>query len=395
MPAPDPLLAAARDLLPDAVALRRRLHRNPELGLQLPETQAAVLEALEGLDLEIATGGSTSAVVATLHGAQPGSTLLLRADMDALPLREETGLEFASARDGAMHACGHDAHTAMLVGAARLLAERRAELRGSVKFLFQPGEEGFGGARVLIQEGLLDATPRVDAAFAIHVNPTLPPGQVALRPGALLAAGDVFSIELEGRGGHASQPHQTLDPIPVACEIVTALQALVTRRMHAFDPVVLSVTKIASGSTHNIIPDSAQIIGTIRTVSAPSRQRVHEKMEKLVQGIASAHEMEGKLHVVRGYPVTLNDAGFTDFVRETASGLLGEGAVVDLEAPIMGSEDFSYILERVPGAMVFLGAQVGDPHPHGLHSSRMVLDEAEMASGIALHGAVALRYLAG
>jgi hippurate hydrolase len=283
----------------------------------------------------------------------------------------------------------------MLVGAARLLAERRGELRGSVKFLFQPGEEGFAGARVLIGEGLLDATPRVDAAFAIHVNPTLPVGQVALRQGALLAAGDVFSIELEGRGGHASQPHQTLDPIPVACEIVTALQALVTRRMHAFDPVVLSVTKIASGSTHNIIPDTAQIIGTIRTVSPHSRERVHDKMEKLVQGIASAHELEGKLHVVRGYPVTQNDEGFTGFVRDTVSRLLGEDAVIDMDVPIMGSEDFSYILERVPGAMVFLGAQGAEPHPHPLHSNRMVLDEDAMASGIALHGAVALRYLAG
>jgi hippurate hydrolase len=196
------------------VELRRRIHRHPELGLVLPETQKAVLEALADLDLEIHTGGSTSAVVAVLRGARTGPTLLLRADMDALPLQEDTGVPFRSERDGAMHACGHDAHVAMLAGAARLLAGRRAELRGTLKLLFQPGEEGYAGARVLIEEGLLEAEPRVDAAFAIHVDSSLPVGCVATRPGPLLAAGDVFSIDLTGKGGHAAQPHLARDPIP-------------------------------------------------------------------------------------------------------------------------------------------------------------------------------------
>src|SRR5690554_2403646 len=243
----DGLLDEARTLLPEMIALRRRIHENPELGLVLPDTQKAVLEALAPLELEVATGGRTSAVVATLRGgraADAGPTLLLRADMDALPMPEHTGLPYASRHEGRMHACGHDAHVAMLVGAAWLLARRRAELPGIVKLLFQPGEEGFAGARILIEEGLLEAAPRVEAAFAIHVDSSLPSGRLALRPGPIMAAADVISIELEGRGGHASMPHLALDPIPAACELVLALQSFVTRRIDVFDPVVITVTRI-------------------------------------------------------------------------------------------------------------------------------------------------------
>ncbi len=382
----------ARALLPDIVALRRRIHAWPELGLELPRTRDAVLESLADLDLEVEPAGRTSAVVAHLEGARPGRTLLLRADMDALPLQEDTGLAFASRVDGAMHACGHDAHVAMLTGAARLLAERRGELAGRVKLVFQPGEEGHAGARVLIEEGLLDG---VDGAFAIHVNPVLRAGAVALKAGALLAAGDVFSIDLKGRGGHASEPHHTRDPIPVACEIVTALQAMVTRRTHAFDPVVLTVTKLQAGTALNVIPESARIQGTFRSVSERARRRVGEQLRRLVEGIAAAHELEAAVHVIPGYPPTLNDAGFSDFVRGTARALVGEDAVIEMEAPVMGTEDFSYVLQRVPGAMVFLGVQPSGGRPHALHSNRMVLEESELATGAALHAAVALGFLGG
>jgi hippurate hydrolase len=384
----------ARSLLPGVVELRRRLHRQPELGLVLPETQKAVLEALADLDLEIHTGGATSAVVAVLRGAQPGPTLLLRADMDALPLQEETSVPFRSERDGAMHACGHDAHVAMLAGAARLLAGRRGELRGTLKLLFQPGEEGYAGARVLIEEGLLDAEPRVDAAFAIHVDSSLPAGCVATRPGPLLAAGDVFSIDLIGKGGHAAQPHLARDPIPVACELVTALQSLVTRQMYAFDPVILSVTKIQAGSAANIIPERANVLGTIRTVSERSRRTVRERVERMARGIAAAHGLEVKVHLLPGYPVTVNHADFTAFAQQVAGELLGSERVVPLEAPIMGAEDFSYLLQRVPGAMVFLGARPEGTESAPLHSNRMVLDETAFADGIALHAAIATRWLA-
>ncbi len=391
----DELLSLAEEALPDAIALRRRIHAHPELGLELPETRQAVLEALDGLDLEVATGGKTSAVVATLAGGRPGPTLLLRADMDALPLTEDTGLPFASKREGAMHACGHDAHVAMLAGAARLLASRREELAGTVKFLFQPGEEGFAGARVLIEEGLLEAEPRIEGAFAIHVDSTLAAGRVATRPGPLLAAGDVFSIDLEGSGGHASQPHDARDPIPPACEIVLALQSMVTRRMHAFDPVIVSVTRMQTGTTFNVIPAKAQIQGTIRSISQRSRDAVKEKMERLVRGIAEAHDLDVKVHLLPGYPVTVNDAGFADFALGVARELLGESACAEMKVPVMGAEDFSYILDRVPGAMVFLGARPSDGPAHPLHSNRMVVEESAMTAGIALHAAIALRHAEG
>jgi len=380
--------------LPDVIALRRRIHASPELGLELPETQAAVLEALSGLDLDVATGGRTSAVVATLRGARPGPTILLRADMDALPLPEDTGVDFASTRPGAMHACGHDAHVAMLAGAARLLARRRDRIAGSVKLVFQPGEEGHAGARVLIEEGLLERASRVDAAFAIHVDSTLPVHTVATRPGSLLASADVLSIELRGRGGHASMPHLAVDPIPVAAEIVLALQSLVTRRVDAFDPIVLTIGRIQAGSASNVIPESASLLGTIRAVSEKARRKAHEGVRRVVAGIAAAHDVEAKVHVVDGYPVTVNDAGFAGFASEVARELVGDARFVEMRAPLMGAEDFSYVLERVPGAMVFVGARPAEGEAAPLHSNRMRLDESAFATGVALHAAVALRWLA-
>jgi len=390
----DGLRDEARAGLPDAIRLRRRLHENPELGLLLPDTQRAVLDALDGLDIEIATGGATSAVVATLRGAAPGPTILLRADMDALPMTEESGVPFSSQQDGRMHACGHDAHVAMLAGAARLLARRRGDFAGTVKLLFQPGEEGHAGARVLIGEGLLDAEPRVDAAFAIHVDPSLPRGRVATRPGPILASGDLISIDVVGRGGHASMPHLAVDPIPVACEIVMALQSLVTRRIDAFDPVVITITRIRAGTTGNVIPPHANLLGTLRSVSETARETARDGIRRVAEGIAAAHGVDAKVHVVPGYPVTVNHAEFAAFARGVASEVVGEGAVIDMRAPIMGAEDFSYVLQRVPGAMVFLGARPSEGAAEPLHSSRMRIDEDAMATGIALHAAVALRWLA-
>ena len=388
------LLGEARKLLPEAVALRRRIHASPELGLELPQTQRAVQEFLDGLGLEIATGGRTSAVVATLRGSRPGPTVLLRADMDALPLQEETRLDFASRHAGAMHACGHDAHVAMLAGAARLLAARRHELAGSVKLVFQPGEEGHGGMRILLDEGLLGAGPRPAAAFAIHVDPILAAGCVATRAGPLLASADVFSIELAGRGGHASMPHHARDPIPVACELVLALQSLVTRRIDPFDPVVLTVARIDAGTTDNVIPASARLLGTIRSVSEAARRTVHEGVRRVAAGVAAAHEVEARVHLLEGYPVTLNDEGFVGFARRVTGELLGPERWIEMRAPIMGAEDFSYLLQQVPGAMVFLGVRPADHRPEPLHSNRMVLDEDALGVGIALHAAMAMRWLA-
>jgi hippurate hydrolase len=392
----DGLLEEARGLLPDAVRLRRRLHRNPELGLDLPETQRAVLEALEGLDLRLALSERSSGIVATLTGGRPGSTLLLRADMDALPMPEDTDLEFKSTRPDAMHACGHDSHTAMLVAAARLLSSRRAELAGTVKFMFQPGEEGHFGARVMIEEGLLDDDPRVDGAFAIHVFPLIATGTVSSRPGPLMASADVFSIRVVGKGGHASMPHDAVDPIPIACEIVQALQSFVTRRVNAFDPAVVTVTRFDAGTASNVVPESATFSGTVRTISERTREAVHRGLEDVARGIATAHGAEAQVQIFRGYPVTVNNEDFTRFAMDVASELLGAQHVVEQPTPAMGAEDFSYILQRVPGTMAIVGVRPdGIDQPAPCHSNRMVMNEAGMATGIALHAAVALRYLDG
>jgi len=386
-------LKQAQEHLPRAVELRRRIHACPELGLELPETRAAILEELEGLGLDIRTCTTTSGVIATLRGARPGPTLLLRADMDALPMTEDNDFAFKSRHPGRMHACGHDAHVAMLVGAARMLAELRGELAGAVKLMFQPGEEGFFGARHMIEEGVLEA-PQVDAAFAIHVDPRLPSGLVATRPGPLLASADNFSIEVSGRGGHASMPHDAVDPIPVACEIVLALQSLVTRRIDVFRPVVLTVAKIEAGTTSNVIPASARLRGTLRAVSEESGERARAGIQRVVAGIAAAHGVEARVELERGYPVTANDPGFVEFSLRASRELLGGAKVVEMPSPLMGAEDFSYVLERVPGAMFFLGARPeGVERAAPCHSNLMQIDEAAMATGMALHAAIARSYL--
>src|SRR3990172_1765151 len=268
------ILTEAQDLLDDTIQLRRRIHRHPEIGLALPRTQATVLEALDGLGLTVETGGRTTSVVARLAGARPGPTILLRADMDALPMREETGLPFASEVEGAMHACGHDAHVAMLVGAARLLARRRATLGGAVLFMFQPGEEGYHGARVMLEEGLLDGAAPPTGAFALHVTHRHAAGVIATRPGPTMASGDTIQIVVRGRGGHASAPHDCLDPVPVACEIVQAFQTLVTRRVNVFDPAVLTIARIEAGTTRNVIPETASLLGPVRTGTEATRERM-------------------------------------------------------------------------------------------------------------------------
>jgi hippurate hydrolase len=396
---PGTLLDEARDLLADTVALRRSLHRHPELGLDLPRTRDAVLDALAPLGLPTTTGEAATSVVAVLDGARPGPTVLLRADMDALPMPEDTGLEFSSEVDGAMHACGHDAHTAMLVGAARLLHARRGELAGRVVFMFQPGEEGFHGARVMLEEGLLDracadgAAP-VTGAFALHQTPVIPSGMVATKGGPLLASADVVRVVVTGRGGHASAPHHALDPIPVACEIVQAFQTFVTRRVDVFDPAVVTVGRISAGTTNNVIPETAEILGTVRTVSERTRRFVHDGLRRVAEGIASAHDAEVAFAVEPGFPVTVNTDEAATWLLGVAAELLAPEATVVMPNPVMGAEDFSYVLQQVPGAMAFLGTMPpGATGPvHNNHSNRMVIDESAMVQGMALYAAVALRH---
>ncbi len=395
----DGIFEEARQLASDAVGLRRSLHAWPEIGLQLPQTQRRVLQALDGLGLDIRTGQRLSSVTATLEGPDDGPTILLRADMDALPLREGTGLDFASRASGAMHACGHDAHTAMLVGAARLLARHRDEMAGRVVFMFQPGEEGRHGARHMIDEGVLEVGGRgVDAAFALHVTPNLPSGTLRLRPGPQMAASDKVRVVVRGRGGHASAPDTACDPVPVACEIVLALQTAVTRRIPAADPAVLTISCLSAGSFPGIIPETVELAGTIRTLTAATRERLHAAVHQIAKGVAAAHGATAEVSVEPVYPTTVNDSKFARFVLDAAAEVLGPDRVDVLAAPEMTAEDFAYVLAAVPGALAFLGAcppgLTPDEAP-ALHSDRADIDEGALTSGIACHAAVALRYLAG
>ena len=391
-------LDEARGLLPAAVALRRRIHQKPELGLDLPLTTAAVLDGLQGLDVGIARGPSTSGLIVTLNGTTPGRTVLLRGDMDALAMPEETGLDFASEFPGRMHACGHDSHTAMLVQAVHLLHRHRDELAGTVKFMFQPGEEGHGGARLMIRDGLLDADPKPDAAFALHIWPNAKAGSITGKPGPILASADTWTITIKGRGGHASMPHNAADPIPVAFEIGMALQTMVTRRIDIFDPVVLTCAKVTAGTTNNVIPETAEMVGTLRATSEAAREQAHQGIHRIAANVAAAHLCEANVIIRRGYPVTVNDDGFVDFARGVASELLGAENYVDRPSPIMGAEDFSYVLQRIPGCMMFLGVMPdghdGHDHVAPCHSNRMMLNEDSMTVGIAMHASVAHRFLA-
>jgi len=386
----------AATLLPDLIELRRAIHAEPELGLRTPKTAAKITAALAGLPLEYREGPSTSGLVAVLRGAKPGRSVVLRADTDALPLQEDTGLAFASRERGAMHACGHDSHVAMLVGAARLLTARRRDLAGSVLFMFQPGEEGWHGARFMLEDGLLDPLP--DAAFALHVMPNAPHGLFSSREGPLLAAADEIRILVTGRGGHASMPHDALDPLPIACEIVSAIQSFVTRRMPVFDPVVVTIAHIEAGTTHNVIPETASLHGTLRTLSAQNRVALPAGLRTLAEGIAAAHGASAQVEVVPGFPITRCDARAVALGRRTVLELYGAECWRTAPTPMMGAEDFAYVLEKTPGAMFFLGASAdgGDWQSCcGLHSNRMVIDEAVMARGAAVLAGIAERFLAG
>jgi amidohydrolase len=398
----DALLESASAQLPAMVEVRRRIHRYPEIGLGLPRTQALIAAELEAAGLTPVLGTALGSVTATIEGGRPGPTILLRADMDALPLTERTGLGFASEEPGQMHACGHDTHVAMLLGATHLLLDRRTELPGRVLLMFQPGEEGYFGARIMLDEGLLEVPTEggfgpVTGAFAIHISTRYPTRTVHLRPGPQMASADVLRITVHGRGGHASSPHLAVDPIVVAAEIIVGLQTMVARQIDAFDPAVVTVAKVTAGTTDNIIPESAALLGTIRAVSEKTRVAVEGNIRRLAEGIAAAHAATVEVEIEHGYPVTVNDPTFAAFVRDVARELAGADRVETLPAPIMGAEDFSYVLQAVPGTMAFLGAR-----PDGLdpltapqnHSDLAVFDEDAIGLGAALYAAVAMRHLA-
>lgn len=393
------LLADAEAMAGDLAALRHDLHRIPEQGLAVPRTQARVLAALEGLGLEVTTGTTVGSVVAVLRGGRPGPAVLLRGDMDALPVTEESGEPFTSEHEGFMHACGHDLHVAGLVGAARLLVARREELPGSVVLMFQPGEEGFHGARSMIEEGVLDAAgERVVAAYAIHVaSSSIPLGVVTGRAGTAMAASDQLYVTVRGRGGHGSMPHLAADPVTVAAEIVLALQTVVTRQFDAHDPVVVSVGRMAAGTTDNVIPETAQLDATVRTFSREHHAAIPERLVRVVEGIAAAHGLTAEVTYERGYPVTVNDPREVERAERVTRAVAGEHAYATATQPVSGAEDFSYVLQEVPGAFLFLGATPVGADPAAApynHSPQARFDDSALPVAAAVLAGLALDRLA-
>jgi hippurate hydrolase len=387
----------AREIQSDLANLRHRLHEEPEIGLHLPKTQAKIVAALEGLGLEVTTGKELTSVTAVLRGGKSEKTVLLRADMDALPVTELADLPFKSKIDGAMHACGHDLHVAMLIGAARLLVKNKSQLNGDVVFMFQPGEEGFDGAGFMIKEGVLTASGRkADATYGIHVMASaVPAGAFTTKGGTMMASSDELHVTVVGMGGHGSQPHTAKDPIPVAAEMVSALQLLITRSFSAFDPVVITVGQFHAGTKANIIPDTAEFQATIRTFSAENRVRIQAEAVRLCQSIAEAYGLKADVKVVGQYPVTVNNEVHASFVGKVAADLFGAESYIEMPNPIAGAEDYSRVLEAVPGSYVFLGASVDEDFTKSEvnHSPRAQFDESVLYRGTALLSELAVRSL--
>ena len=387
--------AEAAEILPDLQAIRRDLHANPEVGTDLPRTQQAVLDAIADLDLEITKGVAQTSIVAVLRGGRPGPTILLRGDMDALPVNEETDYPFAST-NGSMHACGHDLHTSGLVGAARLLAAHRDQLPGSVIFMFQPNEEGDGGAQTMIDEGMLEAAgERPVAAYGIHVKPG-PGGVFITRPGPLMAGFIDLEITMRGAGGHSSQPQFATDPVAPLTELAVALNTMTSRRFDVFDPVVMPVTQLRGSDANNVIPDTASLGACIRYLTKGRVEELRAAITRTAEGIASAHGCRADISFEPGFPVTTNDATETARTIEELTSVFGDARFAEMPNPEMGSEDFSCVLNEVPGTFVFLATtpEGVDPESEDNHSPRVKFDDKWLGDSAAALAHLAFARLA-
>ncbi|MFJ8931499.1 M20 family metallopeptidase [Streptomyces sp. NPDC102364] len=398
------LLDDANAMGPDLARLRAEVHRDPEVGLSLPRTQNRILSALESLPVDVTLGESSTSVTAVLEGTAPGTpesdvpSVLLRADMDALPVEEAVDVPYRSERPGVMHACGHDMHVAMLVGAAQLLSAHRDHLKGNVVFMFQPGEEGWDGAQHMVDEGVLTAAGRqVDAAYALHVFSSLTQhGVFSHKGGLVLSASDELHVTVRGVGGHGSMPHRCKDPITVAAEMVQALNTMVTKRFDSFDPVVLNVGLFQAGTKANVIPDTVHFEATVRCYSPETRELLRKLTVQLLEGIAHAYGVDVDAEYVDQYPVTVNDEAEAAFAASTATELFGESRNLHLPRPLNGSEDFSRVLSKVPGAFIGLGAMPPGADPRTApynHSAHATFDSSVLPAGTALNAEIAVRRL--
>lgn len=375
------------------VEIRRDIHEHPEIGMQETRTAAKAAEMLGRFGLEVKTGIGVTGVTGLLKGGSDGKTIAVRADMDALPIEEETGLPFASKNKGVMHACGHDGHVTMALGAARILSELRDDIKGNVKFIMQPAEENYGGARDLVEEGVLE-NPKVDAIIALHIGTKNDVGKIALKPGPMGASADVFVISVNGKGGHGSEPQACVDPIHIAAHVITAINTMIPRTLDAREPVVVSICSIQGGTAFNIIPDSVHLGGTVRTLSLERQEEMPKKLEDIVRGVTATFGAKFDFTYIHGAPVTANDPEMTELMGGVAGELWGPEGVVDMKKPMMGSEDYSYYVQKVPGVMGMLGARKEDaPYPN--HHPKFDFDEHCLPRGAELLAATAIKFLNG
>jgi amidohydrolase len=375
-------------LADEVVALRRDLHRHPELGFQEHRTAGIVADRLRTLGYEVTTGIGETGVVGRLRGAKPGRTIMLRADMDALPIEEETGHAFRSTLAGKMHACGHDGHVAILLGAAALIADRKDELAGDLCLLFQPAEEGLGGAKAMIEDGVIERFG-IERAYGLHLSSKYATGTLGFRAGPMYASSDSIEIEVLGRGGHGSAPHDTIDPILVAAEFVTSVQKIVSRQIDPLEPAVVSVGSIHGGTIHNVIPRTCSMLGTVRAFSTEVRDAMPARIERVLRACCDGSGADYTYNYLWRYPVTANDPDQTAYARGLAERTIGAERVVAADA-LMGAEDFSFFAQRVPACFYTLGVSGGESTSHPHHSSLFDIDENALPNGVAMMTALAL-----
>lgn len=389
---PEELLTVVRSVVPGIIEFRHRLHETPETKFEEFETARLIRERLSKLPVEVLDPLVGTDTIALLRGRADGGNVLLRADIDALPLGDKGGKAWSSKRAGVSHACGHDGHAAILAGTAETLARLAERFCGSVRFVFQPAEEEGGGGRELVKKGMLEIEPRPGAVWGLHGIPEFEVGQVASRPGRLMAAADRFSLEVIGRGGHGAQPHTVIDPVVLAAQIILALQTIPSRMVSPTQPVVLSVCMVHGGDASNIIPESVRLNGTVRHFDNALRDRIKERIEAIARGIAGPAGGKIEFEYREGYIPTINDPRKVAFARELVETYLGPDKWEDIPEPSMGGEDFAYYLEKVPGAFLRLGMGKGGP---GLHNPAYDFNDAAIENGIVLMSALALETLAG
>ncbi|MGN1401955.1 MAG: M20 family metallopeptidase [Bacillus sp. (in: firmicutes)] len=387
------LLEMAREMEKEIIAIRRKIHENPELSLFEFKTAELVAKELSNLGLRIQTEVGGTGVVALLEGERPGKTLALRADMDALPIQEATGLPFASKRKKTMHACGHDMHTAILLGAAKLLSRKKDEIQGAIKFIFQPSEENSLGAKNMIEAGVLE-NPRVDRIVCLHTWPNLPAGKIGIRKGAMCASADRIEVEVTGKGGHAAHPDQCIDPLPIAANIITTAQTIISREISPTESAVVTFGTVTGGSASNIIASTIELTGTVRTIKPEVREMIPQSLERIIAEIAEGMRGKGTIKYRYGSPPLINHDETVEWFGEAVKEELGAASLVYLDEPSLGGEDFSYYLEEVPGMLFRLGTS--DERPESelpLHNPSVVFSEKAVVPGVAALAGFALHFL--